>query len=244
MKQINTTLFLVLLTLIFACSRTENETTIFKDLPLYEEEGSGEEGELRQLDQPRLLATVLKETYLRTTPFDNTSDRKLSPGERVRILGDSTYSPESKQTFLKIQNQYKEIGWIEMDYVIKDTKLGVVVKPTKLFSKPDIFSLRDESAEYGDVLLVKKNKKDGWYSIIKNDAPVDFWVNDLSFVSFNHQDVELATLRRNIFLNLPNPAALFQLKQAVDCTYFNNSIFYQELVDTLYKYEPDTLIVE
>jgi len=239
MKRIYRTLLLLLL---ISCNTNQNETSLFKDLAL----DGDKETYIKEVvnKKVRRIATIIKKTKLRINPLETNNAKILLPGERVSLLGDTIYVTEIAKKLLKVQNQYEEKGWIEESSLIMDTKIGTVIKNTQVFSKPDIFAKRTETINYGEIVLIRQNQNNGWYIITRDYEETEYWINNLSSISFEKNDVKLAELRTDILSGLPNPQNIFQLKATVDCVSYKSSVFYNEFFDSLYKYQEDTLIID
>ena len=145
------TLYALLPLFMFSCGGNQNETSLFKDLPL--ENGSSTNHEIESSKVNRRLGTIVKETKLRINPLDTTDVKILMSGDRVSLLNDTLFVSELNKKFVKVQNQYQEQGWIEESTIILDTKVGVVIKTIEVFDSPDIFAKRTEVINYGEIVL-------------------------------------------------------------------------------------------
>jgi len=236
---------IIYIALFCSCKGNQNETSLFEDLPI-DQIVKDENKEITQENTSiKKVATIIKQTKLNTQPTvdDDESFKLLLPGERVTLQGDTVQLSELNINLLKVVNQYDEEGWVKGSDIILDTKLGVVIKNTETFEKPDIFSARAQTLSYGEIIRVRQSHLKNWYSITRKENEPDYWINNLSFLSFEDVDIKLAKVRKDVLLELPKPNAIFKLQETINDQSNNTSIFYNELTDSLYKYKEDDPII-
>ena len=230
---------IVSLFLLCSCKSTQNETSLFVDLPL---EKLDEKKQAVEVEVVREYATVVKQAKMNAEPANEDAYKELLPGERVMLLGDTVYIPQLGVVFLKVRNQYDEEGWVRENVVILDIKIGVVIRNTEVFEKPDVFSNRAKMLRYGEIVRVKQSHLKNWFTISKKGDESNYWINNLSFLSFEGVDIALAQARKDILFELPKPEAIQQLKEVVGDTSNALSVFYNELYDSLYENTEDHIV--
>ena len=237
---------IIYISLLCSCGGSQNETSLFEDLPIHQAANEKDKETTEKNTSIKKVATIIKQTKLKAVPTEEEGEsfKLLLPGERVRLQGDTVKLTDEGINLLKVVNQYDEEGWVKESDIIHDTKLGVVIKKTETFEKPDIFSSRAYTFTYGEVIWVRESHLKNWYSITKKENESDYWINNLSFVSFEEVDITLAQVRKDVLPALPKPQAIFKLQEIIGNQSNTSSIFYKELSDSLGKYRGDNLIIE
>ncbi|MEO0898503.1 MAG: hypothetical protein AAFY71_18970 [Bacteroidota bacterium] len=120
--------------------------------------------------------------------------QKINFGEQVQGLGETSYVPSEKKTYVKVNLADGKVGWIHEYLFLEDGFLGVVLEKARIYERAGTpTTITFDSFEAGDI-VVQKSIKNGWIFLTTKNRKKFGWVKKENLISNRIGDIEAASL--------------------------------------------------
>ncbi|MEM6348089.1 MAG: SH3 domain-containing protein [Bacteroidota bacterium] len=174
-------------------------------------------------------------------------------GETVENLNELLEVEKEKTKFIRVRLGDGNEGWVYEYAFETDAKRGAMLKPTPLYRRPDLMTLRNDTLKAGEIVAVLERQGD-WLHVSGRNKDKKGWVQVSDNLSLREKDVYIALLwykartasrksRANKVANViqdPNIAGSL-LKALVEEDYNQN---YRAMLETESGQESDSLAEE
>lgn len=153
-------------------------------------------------DPPPVLTDTLLREQIGICIWDKAGLRKspgkkgdyLTPvvfGERVTLLGEQQEIASEDRTYIKIRLSDDQEGWVNQYLFAENASLAVVMGPTKIFRRPDVMTLKEETLERGEIVAATE-VIGNWLKVIGEERKKSGWVQAIDNLSTYEDDILVA----------------------------------------------------
>ncbi|MEL6590034.1 MAG: SH3 domain-containing protein [Bacteroidota bacterium] len=114
-------------------------------------------------------------------------------GETVESLNEMLEVEKEKVKFIRVRLGDGNEGWV-FEYAFEtDAKRGAMIKPSPLYRRPDLMTLRNDTLKAGEIVAVIERQGD-WLHVSGRNKDKKGWIQVGNNVSLREKDVYIALL--------------------------------------------------
>ncbi|MFK7923459.1 MAG: hypothetical protein AB8H47_15960 [Bacteroidia bacterium] len=114
-------------------------------------------------------------------------------GETVESLNEMQEVEKEKTKFIRVRLGDGNEGWV-FEYAFEtDARRGAMLKPTPLYRRPDLMTLRNDTLKAGEIVAVLERQGD-WLHVSGRNKDKKGWVQVSDNISLREKDVYIALL--------------------------------------------------
>jgi hypothetical protein len=197
------------------------------------------------VEEPLYAVCIWDKLSLKDAPTDKAKwQASINLGEKCTYLEDIKEDKTGKKpvTYIKIQLQNKQEGWVQSDYVILKSRPATFIKDADLYSRPDLLTKAGKSFSSMDIVAVKTQQGD-FIEVVgkrKNGKWIESgWVKP-SNVSYNDIDIAVAKYASKAMTIADKDKRNAAINEIVTNADFKNSVF----IDILTNIASDEFVPE